>query len=172
MQRLIAAGLAAALALPGAVFSQAPAAPAGHSPPLGSPLGAPISPDAFKPLPEIKGVVSWKTLAQVQPVKVKDRVLPQFSDNVLKLNATEVRLQGFMLPLEMGERQKHFVLAAMPPTCSFCLPGGPDSLVEVRAKTPVKYTFEPVILSGKLTVLKDDPNGLYYRLTDAVPVTR
>lgn len=168
MHRLISAALAAALALPAAAFSQAPADAGGHVPPLGSP----IAPDAFKPLPELKGVVSWKTLAQVQPVKVKDRVVPQFSDSVLKLDATEVRLQGFMLPLEMGERQKHFVLAAMPPTCSFCLPGGPDALVEVRAKTPVKYTVEPVLLSGKLTVLKDDPNGLYYRLTDAVPAAR
>jgi hypothetical protein len=98
--------------------------------------------------------------------------VPQFSQSILKLDATEVRLQGFMMPLEMGDKQKHFVLTAMPQTCSFCLPGGPDSLVEVRAKTPVKYTFDPVVLTGKLTVLKDDPNGLYYRLTDAVAVTK
>jgi hypothetical protein len=63
------------------------------------------------------------------------------------------------------------VLTAMPQTCVFCLPGGPESLVEVRARTPVKYTFEPVVLSGKLAVLKDDANGLYYRLTDAVLTT-
>jgi hypothetical protein len=107
----------------------------------------------------------------VESVKVKDRVVPQFADSVLKLNATEVKLQGFMMPLEMGDKQKHFVLSAMPVTCAFCLPGGPEALVEVRAKTAVKYTFEPVILTGKLAVLKDDPNGLYYRLTDAVPTT-
>jgi hypothetical protein len=116
--------------------------------------------------------VSWKTLGQVELVKVKDRVVPQFSDGVLKLNATEVKLQGFMMPLEMGDKQKHFVLTAMPQTCAFCLPGGPESLVEVRAKTPVKYTFEPVVLSGTLAVLKDDAAGLFYRLTDAVPVSK
>jgi len=33
----------------------------------------------------------------------------------------------------------------------------------------VKYTFDPVVLTGKLAVLKDDPTGVYYRLTDAVP---
>jgi hypothetical protein len=108
----------------------------------------------------------------VQPVKVKDRVVPQFSDGVLKLNATEVKLQGFMMPLEMGDKQKHFVLTAMPMTCAFCLPGGPESLVEVRTKTPVKYTFDPILLSGKLAVLKDDANGLYYRLIDAVQVSK
>jgi hypothetical protein len=168
MNRFLLAAAVALVAVPAGAFSQGPADKAGHVPPLASP----ISPDALKPLPEIKGVVSWKTLAQVEPVKVKDRVVPQFSEGVLKLDATEVRLQGFMMPLEMGDRQKHFVLTAMPQTCSFCLPGGPDSMVEVRAKTPVKYTFDPVVLSGKLTVLKDDPNGLYYRLTDAVPVTK
>ena len=34
---------------------------------------------------------------------------------------------------------------------------------------PVKYTFDAVVMSGKLTVLKDDPTGVFYRLTDAVP---
>jgi hypothetical protein len=155
-------------AAPAIALGQGAAAPQGHV----APPGAPVSPDAFKPLPEIKGVVSWKTLARVEQVKVEDRVVPQFSQDVLKLDATEIRLQGFMMPLEMGDRQKHFVLTAMPQTCSFCLPGGPDSLVEVRARTPVKYTFDPVVLTGKLTVLKDDPNGLYYRLTDAVQVTK
>jgi hypothetical protein len=134
-------------------------------------LGAPVPPESLKPLPDLKGVVSWRTLAQVEPVKVKDRVVPQFADGVLKLNATEVKLQGFMMPLEMGDKQNHFVLSAMPVTCAFCLPGGPEALVEVRAKTAVKYTFEPVVLTGKLAVLKDDPNGLYYRLTDAIPAT-
>jgi hypothetical protein len=139
-------------------------------PELASPLAGP--PPDFKPLPELKGVVSWKTLAQVQAVRVKDRVVPQFSDGVLKLDASEVRLQGFIMPLEMGDKQKHFVLSAMPVTCSYCLPGGPEALVEVRARSAVKYTFDPVILSGKLTVLRDDPNGLYYRLTDAVAVDK
>jgi hypothetical protein len=56
----------------------------------------------------------------------------------------------------------------MPQTRAFCLPGGPEALVEVRTTTLVKYTFEPVILTDKLAVLKDDANGLHYRLTEAV----
>ena len=151
-----------------------PAAAIGQGPP-GQPNqpqpGAPIASEALKPLPDVKGVVSWSTLAQVEQVKVKDRVVPQYADGVLKLNATEVKLQGFMMPLEMGDKQKQFVLTAMPQSCAFCLPGGPEQLVLVQAKAPVKYTMEPVILSGKLAVLKDDPNGLYYRLDNAVLTT-
>jgi hypothetical protein len=168
MKRLVYALAISLAGLPAGALSQGP-----PSQPSGPQLGAPVPPESMsmQPLPELKGVVSWRTLAQVESVKVKDRVLPQFADGVLKLNATEVRLQGFMMPLEMGDKQKHFVLSAMPVTCSFCLPGGPEALVEVRAKTAVKYTFEPVVLTGKLAVLKDDPNGLYYRLTDAVQTT-
>ncbi len=132
----------------------------------------PPSPFAGKPLPELKGVVSWKTLNDVKTVKQKDRFLPEFGKSVVVLDNKEVKLQGFMMPLDMGERQKRFILAALPPSCSFCLPSGPEQMVEVQAKTPVKYGFEPIIISGRFTVLRDDAMGLYYRLTDAVTVTK
>jgi hypothetical protein len=41
-------------------------------------------------------------------------------------------------------------------------------MVEVKSKNAVKYTFEPIVLTGKLAILKDDPTGVFYRLTDAV----
>ena len=43
-------------------------------------------------------------------------------------------------------------------------------MVEVKTRTPVKYSLEPVVVEGKFAVLADDPYGLYYRITDAVPV--
>jgi hypothetical protein len=152
--------LALTLAFCGAAFAQGPAAPQ-HSVPPG------MDPQQLKPLPERKGVVSWKLLAQVELVKQKDRFVAQFSDGVSALDKKEVKVQGFMMPLEMGDKQTHFILSAMPQTCSFCLPGGPEQLVEVHSKKPVKYSFEPLVLTGKLAVLKDDPTGVFYRLTDA-----
>ena len=125
---------------------------------------------SFQPLPERKDVVSWKTLAQVEIVKQKDRYVPQFSKSVVALDKQDVKVQGFMMPLEMGDKQSHFVLAAMPTTCAFCMPGGPESMVEVKMKTPVKYTFDALVVTGQLTVLKDDPSGIFYRITDAEPV--
>ena len=122
-----------------------------------------------QPLPERKDVVSWKLLAQVELVKVKDRYQPQFAAAVAALDSKEVKVQGFMMPLEMGDKQSHFILSAMPQDCAFCMPGGPEQLVEVRTTKPVKYTFDPVVLTGKLAVLKDDPTGVFYRLTDAQP---
>jgi hypothetical protein len=130
----------------------------------------PLAPGAdAKPLAERKDVVSWKLLAQVELVKVKDRFQPQFSSGVAALDAKEVKVQGFMMPLEMSDKQSHFILSATPQSCSFCMPGGPESLVEVKMKKPIAYGMEPVVLSGKLSVMKDDPTGVFYRLVDAVP---
>jgi hypothetical protein len=138
-----------------------------HVPPQ-APKGAP-DPAAVKPLAERKDVVSWKLLSQVELVKQKDRYVPQFAASVTALDKKEVKIQGFMLPLEMGDKQSHFILAAMPQSCAFCMPGGPEQLVEVKTKKPVAYGFEAIVLTGKLEVLKDDPAGVYYRLTNAEP---
>lgn len=114
-------------------------------------------------------VVSWKTFAQVRMTRAADRIVPEFPDSVAALDQKEVKVQGFMLPLDVGERHVLFILSAVPPTCSFCLPAGPEAVVEVRAKRGVAYTDKPVTVSGKLSVLKSDPTGIFYRLTDAAP---
>jgi len=125
-----------------------------------------------KPLPERKDVVSWKTFAQVQMTRAGDRVQPQFAAPVTALDQKNVKVQGFMLPLDVGEKHALFVLSAVPPTCAFCMPGGPEAVVEVRAKRPLAYTDDAVTMTGTLSVLKDDPTGIFYRLTDAVPAAR
>ena len=121
-------------------------------------------------LPERAGVVSWRTLSQVQPVKQNGKMVAEFSKAILSLDNKDVRVQGFIIPLDVGDRQKRFLLTAVPPHCAFCLPAGPDGVVEVTAKTPVKYGFEPIVVSGRFAVLKDDPSGVLYRLTDAESV--
>ena len=150
--------LACAVALP----AQAQNKPGEHVPPPG------FDPSKIKPLIERKDLLSWKLLAEVELVRRKDRYVPRFSGNVAALDRKEVKLQGFMYPLQTGGRQTHFLLWSMPQTCAFCMPGGPENTVEVRSKQPVKYTFEPVILTGRFEVLKEEPTGIFYRLSDAV----
>lgn len=121
-------------------------------------------------LPERAGVVSWRTLAQVSPVKKGDRMVAEFSKEILALDRKDARIQGFMIPLDVGDRQRRFLITAVPTHCSFCLPAGPDALVEVIAKTPVRFTYEPVVVAGRFSVVRDDAAGLLYRLSDAYQV--
>jgi hypothetical protein len=118
-------------------------------------------------LPERDGVVSWKTLAQVEAVKKEGKIVPGFSRDILALDRKDVKVQGFMIPLDTGEKQKRFLIAAVPPHCSFCLPAGPEAVVEVEAKSPVTYTFDPIVITGKFAVVQGDLSGVLYRLTDA-----
>ena len=112
----------------------------------------------------------WSVLTSVKTKNEKNRILPVFTRDQTALGDKIQRIQGFMMPLEPGEKQKHFLLSSVPMTCSFCTPGGPESMVEVKTKTPVKYSMEPVVVEGRFAVLNDDPYGLYYRVTDAVGV--
>ncbi len=89
---------------------------------------------------------------------------------VQALHQQKVRVQGFMMPLEPGDKQKHFLLSSVPTTFNFCVPAGPEGLIEVRSTVAVRYTLEPVVMEGLLAVLKDDPYGLFYRVVEAQPV--
>ncbi len=129
------------------------------------------SPDSpYAPLQERNDVVPWSVLTNVKTKVEKNRILPVFPATVMALNQKSQRIQGFMMPLEPGEKQKHFLLSSVPLTCSFCVPGGPESMVEIKTKTAVKYSMEPVVVEGVFAVLKDDPYGLYYRINDAAAV--
>lgn len=121
-------------------------------------------------LPERAGVVSWKTLAQVEPVKQNGKIVPSFSRDILGLDQQSIKVEGFIIPMDLGENQKRFLLSAVPPHCPFCMPAGPEAIVEVQAKSPVRYAMEPIVVSGRFSVLKDDDGGLLYRMTDAAQV--
>jgi hypothetical protein len=140
-----------------------PPAPMGQGPGYHDPRSP------FKPLQERDGLVSWLLLSSVTTKAEKNKLIPEFSKPVQALNNQTVRIQGFMLPLEPGDKQKHFLLSSVPTSCSFCVPAGPEGLVEVKTNTPIKYSLEPVTIEGRMAVLAADPYGMYYRVTDAQP---
>ena len=169
----ITATLFIALGLPPGALAQTmqPAQPPNTGIPSGgSGLGTHSPNSPIAPLPMRADVLPWSVLTSVKTRVEKNRVLPVFTGSILALNQKNQRVQGFMMPLEPGEKQTHFLLSSVPLSCSFCLPGGPESMVEVKTKSPVKYSLEVVVVEGRFAVLKDDPYGLFYRLTDAVAV--
>jgi uncharacterized protein len=138
--------------------------------PLGTGPGVHSPNSPFAPLTERAGVLSWTVLSGVKTRAEKDRLLPQFDKAQLALDQKTQRVQGFMMPLEPGEKQTHFLLSSVPMTCAFCVPGGPESMVEVKTRKPVKYTLDPVTVEGKFAVLNDDQYGLFYRITEAMDI--
>ncbi len=160
--------LAAGMLPPDAMAQPGPTTATGLPAGAGPGIHSPNSP--FAPLTQRADVLPWSLLTDVKPHMVNKRVLPDFPAAVLALNDKTKRIQGFMMPLEPGENHTHFLLTSVPLTCSFCTPGGPESMVEVYTKNVVRYTMEAVVVEGKLQVLPDDPFGLYYRMSDGSAV--
>ncbi len=120
----------------------------------------------FAPLQEKEGILTWELLSSVTTKAEKTKLTPVFPAKVLALDKRKVKVQGFMMPLEPGDKQHHFLLSSVPTSCNFCVPAGPEGLIEVRTKQAVRYSLEPVVVEGILAVLSDDPYGMYYRVTD------
>jgi uncharacterized protein len=149
-----------------------PAAPGKNSPPAKSASGPGIhSPDSpYAPLAPRSDVVPWSTLSQVEQKVEKSRIVQVYDPAILALHQKTVRLQGFMAPLDPGERQVHFLLTSVPLTCAFCTPGGAESMVQVRTRSSIRYSMEAVVVEGRFQVLHNDSTGFYYRMTDAISV--
>jgi uncharacterized protein len=153
-----------------AQINSVPPSAAGAPLPLGTGPGVHSPNSPIAPLPDRADVLPWPLLTAVKSRTEKNRVLPLFQADQLALDGKVQRVQGFMMPLQPGERQRHFLVSAIPLTCAFCVPGGAESMVEVRTRQPVAYTQEPVVVEGRFSVLKDDPTGIFYRMTDAAAV--
>jgi uncharacterized protein len=129
-----------------------------------SPKGLQVPGGAIEAAPA--GTVPWEVLQQAKTVQKADKKFgPQFTREIKQLDQKEVKLYGFMMPLEQTAKQKRFLLASFPPHCPFCMPGGPESMVEVIATSPIEFTYDPILVGGRMAVLDDDV--VYYRLTDA-----
>ena len=113
--------------------------------------------------------VTWDVLARVKVVQDGALYVPEFEPAVARYDGKKVVVRGFMVPLQQAPKQQHFLLSSFPAAdCFFCLPGGPESFIEIKLDAPVDFEYEPVDVTGVLRVMTDDPGGMYYRLDEAV----
>ena len=122
-------------------------------------------------LPDAAGAVPWSLLSRTTIQKQNGKLGPDFPAALRPLHGKTVKLQGYILPIEAGQTHRYFLLSAWSPSCPFCLTAGPEAMVEVRARTAVKYSIEPVVIEGQLQLLENDPGGVFYRMVEAVPAT-
>ena len=116
----------------------------------------------------------WQTLANITYEKKFDDLLgfkvdvPVFSAEIKALEGKTVEVSGYIVPVEGYKSHTEFVFSAYPYNmCFFCGGAGPETVMEVTAVEPVKYSTERVRLRGTLTLNSDDINRLMYILTDA-----
>lgn len=116
----------------------------------------------------------WKTLARITYKKEYDELMgfkidkPVFSDDIKTLDGQTVTVRGFIIPTEGYKSHNEFIFSAFPYSmCFFCGGAGPETVMEVIMKQPVKYTAESITLRGVLHLNADDINRLMYALEEA-----
>ena len=113
----------------------------------------------------------WKSLSEVTYKISEDNFgelyVPVFSDKVKQLEGKVVEADGYIIPFEGMFKPEHIILSSLPlAECFFCGSGGPETVMEVMLKTPIKYTSKRVKVRGKLTLNSKDPEKLMYILKD------
>jgi hypothetical protein len=90
-----------------------------------------------------------------------------FPPEVRALDRQTVTLSGFMLPLDLEERSRHFLLSKYTPVCPFCPPGQPNEVVEVTAGRGVELTDRMLMVTGRLSLTNNGEKGLFFRIDNA-----
>jgi hypothetical protein len=116
---------------------------------------------------DLKGVTPWDVLMSAQLDIGMQTVSASFPQPLLDLQKHELKLVGFMLPLGVEEKQKHFLLSSNPPSCFFHPPGGPSSVVEVFSDKGVVMSYDPMIVEGEFELVSKSDSGMLYKLQSA-----
>lgn len=128
----------------------------------------------WKPAATPPGGVSWSVLESTKEITRtgKDGYLyskPAFSPQVLALRGKSIKVSGYMMPLQNGKAQTHFVLLAYPPDCPFHLNPAPMQFIEVKTSKPIAFDYGAKTIEGTLQLLGEDEGGVFYRIHDGKP---
>ncbi|MCH7413676.1 hypothetical protein MM213_09280 [Belliella sp. R4-6] len=115
----------------------------------------------------------WRDLSEVTYKIGEDDFgelyIPVFSSKIKGIEGKVVEADGYIIPFEGMFKPEHIILSSLPlAECFFCGSGGPETVMEVMLKSPIKYTSKRVKVRGKLTLNDKDPEKLMYILVDAV----
>ncbi|MEM1435897.1 MAG: DUF3299 domain-containing protein [Pseudomonadota bacterium] len=117
--------------------------------------------------PVVEGGIPWNALLEAK-IEYRDQYLEaKFPEALTAKAGQQVKLSGFMMPLDPDLTQKRFLLTASPPSCFFHVPGGPAGAVEVLAPKGIEATWNPIVLEGRFEPMTRSEIGIVYRLLDA-----
>jgi len=124
----------------------------------------------WRPAATPPGGTSWALLESTEEVQRESSGLvyskPRFPQPVRALQGKKVKISGYMLPLQNGARQSHFVLLAYPPDCPFHLNPAPDQFIEIRVSQPVSVAEGVRTFEGTLVLGGEDESGVFYQMTN------
>lgn len=120
--------------------------------------------------------IPWEIFAKTQEHEIKEtfpdgsyafHVTPIFSPEISVYQNQKVDIMGYMFPLEAGDAQSDFLIGPYPLSCPYHYHTPPAMIVEVLASAPIPFSYEPITLSGTLSLDYNEETGVFYYLKDA-----
>ena len=109
----------------------------------------------------------WKVLFGVKYGDWRSVYKPQFNEQIKALDGKKITIRGFLIPLEEKPKHSFFLLSAYPfDACFYCGKAGPETVIEVTCKTPLKDTKTPITITGTLKLNYSSPEHLFYIIKD------
>ncbi len=123
----------------------------------------------WQPAPTPRGGISWALLESTKEISRIDSrgylmSKPDFPPGVLALDGKRIKVSGYMMPLQNGRTQTHFVLLAYPPDCPFHLNPSPMQFIEVRTERGVEFDYGVKTIEGVLELSGEDEGGVFYKI--------
>ena len=132
--------------------------------------------DVWKPAKTPSGGTSWTVLEQT---KLNDRTdkktkiiytKPIFPAPVRALDGKQVKVAGWMMPLDSSKKQTRWVMLGYPPGCPFHFHALPNQFIEVLSPSGVPTSETKMfVMTGTMELTGYDESGIFYRLKNARP---
>ena len=130
----------------------------------------------WKPLQVTGDAIPWNIFALTKEKQHKKTypdgsyafsVTPDFPKELIAYKNKHVTLMGYMFPLDANEEQKDFLIGPYPVSCPYHYHTPPSMVVEVLSKEPIPFSYDPLILTGTLSLDYNEEIGVFYYLKDA-----
>lgn len=110
----------------------------------------------------------WTTLMSVKYNNAGIYYIPKFSKKIVALENKIITVSGYMYPIDEKQATRIFMLSYYPiKVCYFCGGAGPESVIEVFSKKPIRLRQKKIKLKGKLKLNRYDKERLFYILLNA-----
>ena len=99
--------------------------------------------------------------------KEKWEYLPEFPEEVIKLDKQEVYIKGYVIPVDLSGDL--FALSAYPfSSCFFCGGAGPESVIGLKMESSSRYTTDQIVtFTGVLSISNKYESEFFYTLENA-----
>ncbi len=136
----------------------------------------PLDAHGWSAAPSVGDSIGWEIIGATQEAESQVNgqlwIVPRFTRTMRALHGQRVRVNGYMMEWDATPRQSRFFLLAYPTTCPFHMTVGPSFCIDVRSPSGVVYDSDAMLIEGTLSLLDQDPEGIFYRMTDARRIDR